>query len=34
MEEAVKQLLLNIANLFKVKTMLSLAVIITTCVLT
>lgn len=34
MKEAVKQLLLNIANLFKVKTMLSLAVIITTCVLT
>lgn len=34
MKEAVNQLLLNIANLFKVKTMLSLAVIITTCVLT
>lgn len=34
MKEAAKQLLLNIANLFKVKTMLSLAVIITTCVLT
>ena len=34
MQEAIKQFLLNIANLFKVKTMLSLAVIITTCVLT
>lgn len=34
MQEALKQLLLNLANLFKVKTMLSLAVIITTCVLT
>lgn len=34
MKEAANQLLLNIANLFKVKTMLSLAVIITTCVLT
>lgn len=34
MEEAVKQLLLNIANLFKVKTILSLAVIITVCILT
>ena len=34
MEEAIKQLLLNIANLFKVKTILSLAVIITICILT
>lgn len=34
MEEAIRQLLLNIANLFKVKTILSLAVIITTCILT
>lgn len=34
MQEAFKQLLLNFANLFKVKTILSLAVIITTCVLT
>ena len=34
MQEAFKQLLLNIANLFKVKTILSLAVIITVCILT
>lgn len=34
MQEAIKQLLLNIANLFKVKTILSLAVIITVCILT
>ena len=34
MREAVCLLLRNIANLFKVKTILSLAVIITTCVLT
>lgn len=34
MQEALKQLLLNIANLFKVKTILSLAVIITVCILT
>lgn len=34
MQEALKQLLLNLANLFKVKTILSLAVIITTCMLT
>ena len=34
MAEAFKQLLINIANLFKVKTILSLAVIITICVLT
>ena len=34
MKEAISQLLTNFANLFKVKTMLSLAVIITTCVLT
>ena len=29
-----EQLLMNIANLFKVKTILSLVVVITTCVLT
>lgn len=34
MQEAFKQLLLNFANLFKVKTILSLAVIITVCILT
>lgn len=34
MQEAIKQLLLNIANLFKVKTILSLAVILTVCILT
>jgi hypothetical protein len=34
MQEAIKQFLINIANLFKVKTILSLAVIITTCILT
>ena len=34
MEKAFEKLLLNIANLFKVKTILSLAVIITMCVLT
>ncbi len=34
MQEAIKQLLLNLANLLKVKTILSLAVIITTCILT
>ena len=34
MQEAIKTLLKNIANLFKVKTILSLCVIITTCVLT
>lgn len=34
MQEAFKQLLLNFANLFKVKTILSLAVILTVCVLT
>lgn len=34
MQEAIKQLLLNIANLFKVKTILSLSVIITICILT
>ncbi len=34
MQEAIKQFLLNIANLFKVKTILSLAVIITVCILT
>nr|DAM97393.1 MAG TPA: hypothetical protein [Caudoviricetes sp.] len=34
MQEALKQLLLNVANLFKVKTILSLAVILTVCVLT
>lgn len=34
MQEALKQLLLNLANLLKVKTILSLAVIITTCILT
>ena len=34
MQEAIKQLLLNSANLLKVKTILSLAVIITTCILT
>lgn len=32
--EALKTLLTNIANLFKVKTILSLLVIITTCYLT
>ena len=34
MQEAFKQLLLNFANLFKVKTILSLVVILTVCVLT
>lgn len=34
MSDAFKTLLLNIANLFKVKTILSLSVIATTCVLT
>jgi hypothetical protein len=34
MQDAIKQFLLNLANLFKVKTILSLAVIITTCILT
>ena len=34
MKEAIKKLLENIANLFKVKTILSLCVIITTCILT
>lgn len=34
MKEALKILLKNIANLFKVKTILSLCVIITTCILT
>lgn len=34
MQEALKQLLLNIASLFKVKTILSLAVILTVCILT
>ncbi len=34
MKKAVKKLLENIANLFKVKTILSLCVIITTCILT
>lgn len=34
MQEAIKQFLLNIANLFKVKTILSLAVILTVCILT
>ncbi len=34
MKEALAQLLINLANLFKVKTILSLSVIITTCILT
>jgi hypothetical protein len=34
MQEALKQLLLNVANLFKVKTILSIAVILTVCILT
>lgn len=34
MKEALIQLLLNFANLFKVKTILSLAVILTVCILT
>lgn len=34
METVFKILLTNIANLFKVKTILSLAVILTTCILT
>lgn len=34
MQDAIKQILINIANLFKVKTILSLAVILTTCILT
>lgn len=34
MSDALKVLLSNIANLFKVKTILSLCVIITTCILT
>ena len=34
MQEAITILLKNIANLFKVKTILSLCVIITTCILT
>lgn len=34
MQEALKQLLLNFANLLKVKTILSIAVILTVCILT
>lgn len=34
MSKAFEKFLLNIANLFKVKTILSLTVIITTCILT
>lgn len=34
MRKALEKFLLNIANLFKVKTILSLTVIITTCILT
>lgn len=34
MQKAIEKILINIANLFKVKTILSLAVIITTCILT
>ena len=34
MQDAFKQLLINIANLFKVKTILSLGVITTMCILT
>lgn len=34
MKDSIKKLLENIANLFKVKTILSLCVIITTCILT
>lgn len=34
MQKALEKLLTNIANLFKVKTILSLCVIITTCILT
>lgn len=34
MSKALEKILLNIANLFKVKTILSLTVIITTCILT
>lgn len=34
MKEAVEKILINIADLFKVKTILSLTVIITTCYLT
>ncbi len=34
MSKALEKFLLNIANLFKVKTILSLTVIITTCILT
>ena len=34
MKEAFTQLLTNLANLFKVKTILSLVVVITTCILT
>lgn len=34
MQKALDTLLTNIANLFKVKTILSLCVIITTCILT
>lgn len=34
MQKAVEKLLINVANLFKVKTILSLTVIITTCILT
>ncbi len=34
MQESLKQLVLNIANLLKVKTILSIAVILTVCILT
>lgn len=34
MQESLKQLILNIANLLKVKTILSIAVILTVCILT
>lgn len=33
-QESLKQLILNIANLLKVKTILSIAVILTVCILT
>lgn len=34
MQKALEQFLTNIANLFKVKTILSLIVVVTTCILT
>ena len=34
MKKSFEQLLINLANLFKVKTIISIAVVVTTCILT